>query len=197
MREIESEAVRIGVQFGKGLLESLTSFIEIMAKPEYQNKPVRDVSKNVKDACSYTDNSTFIKEMVSKGKTEFETIGLEKQQMSKFDQLASQYNLKYLYERAPNNLDDLLHKDRSNISQEEKEVLQKWCKEIDGKYVSCDDDAKITFAVKDIPKIEAICNDLKKHIELEKRITIAKAKNKVKTKEKTKKKEKTIKPKER
>lgn len=178
MKSVENEAVRIGGQMGKGALDALETFLKVLAQPEYKGKKVSEIVKDLNDKIAYENVDEYFQDQVANGINEFDSIGIEENQMSKFDQLAAGYGLKYGYTRKPDNIKELLSK--TDLSESEKSTLNIWTKNVQGKRVEIPDDFKITFAVKDIPKIEYIVKDLREYVNrnLDERIRAANEKQK-------------------
>lgn len=170
MESIENKAIRIGISTLRGLLPALETFLNIMASPKYKDKPPAQVAKELEayantakelESYAYENADEFYRDQVMVGNNIFNSEGIENTQLEKFDQLARQYGLKYYPERKPENLNELIQK--QNPSKEDKSILLLWTKEINGKRVPSDDDMKITFAEKDLPKMEHIVKDLREY----------------------------------
>lgn len=163
MKTVESEAVRIGGQLARGVVSALEAFLNVMAKPELRGKDMKDVKKEVSENFAYVNADEFFTAQVAKGYTEFDSIGIEEAQMVKFDQLAIQYGMKYHFESKPDNIADLLKK--SNPTEDELAILDTWTRDVDGVRKEITDDFKITFAMKDMPKLECIVKDLRAYVD--------------------------------
>lgn len=166
MKSTENDAVRISGNMARGVMSALETFITVMAKKEFKNSTLKEASKQLNEfveGIAYDNIEDFYRAQVAEGINEFDSFGakFEENEMARFNQLAKQYGLKYAYERKPDNIKELLSKD--NLNESEQMILHMWTKVVNGKRKEITDDFKITFACRDIPKVESIVREIKNY----------------------------------
>ncbi len=166
MKSTENEAVRISGNMARGVMSALETFVKVMSKKEFKNATLKEASKQMSEfveGIAYDNIEDFYSAQVEQGINQFDSFGanFEENEMSLFNQLAKQYGLKYAYERKPDNIQDLLQKD--NLSESEQMTLHMWTKVINDQRREVSEDFKITFACRDIPKVESIVKEILKH----------------------------------
>lgn len=194
---MEESFVRIGWDLSKGLIESLSTFVNSY-KNSSPTKADRSVKKYQKEfeGKRFNQRDKFVTQAMHKtGKTDFQQMKINNQDYKNFDRLCKQYGVDYLYESKPKvDIQALISKkDRSKY---EEKLVQAWSeKDANGNIIECPDDVKITFRAQDIGKLEYVVEDmLKKKHDLKRRKEIAKVKH-AKAKEVQKVKDKNFVPK--
>lgn len=193
MAGLENEAVRIGIQIGRGILETMSAFLTAFRESQ-GTKADRSVKKLKKEleGKTFSQRDKFILYNINNNNRDFQEVKLRDEELKNFDKHCKNYGVDYLYEVKPPGISKLLKKDESKLQPYEKEVLKQWTeKDENGKIIETPDAAKITFAAKDIKLMEFVVEDMRKEVyTLQQRKTKAVARKKSADKTKSQLKEK-------
>ena len=193
MAGVENEAVRIGIQLGRGILESMSAFLSAFkeSRGTKADRSVKQLKKEL-EGKTFSQRDKFILHNINNDNRDFQEVKLRDEELKTFDKHCKNYGVDYLYEVKPEGISKLLKKKESKLEPYEKEVLKHWTeKDANGKLIETPDAAKITFAGKDIKLMEFVVEDMRKEVyTLQQRKTKAVAKKKSTEKAKSQLKEK-------
>ncbi|MEG0408219.1 MAG: hypothetical protein RR623_05030 [Bacilli bacterium] len=179
MENYDQEVVRLGLQFGRGLVETLSTFITSY-KSFVGTKGDRSVKSFQKEfqGQKFLQRDKFVAQSTKKtGESSFKEMKLCEKDLKTFDKLCRDYGVDYLYEKKPNiDIQAIINKNKNNLNTFEEIIIKKWTEvDANGKVIETEDDAKITFRIKDIEKMDYVTEDLlTKKNKLQERITNAK-----------------------
>ncbi|MEG2792741.1 MAG: hypothetical protein RR909_03065 [Bacilli bacterium] len=189
MANFDQEVVRLGLQFSRGLADTLVTFISSY-KDFVGTKGDRSVKAYQKQfqGQMFTKRDKFVAQSTKKtGEASFEEMKLCEKDLKTFDKLCRNYGVDYLYEKKPNiDIQEIISKNEKDRSPYENKIMKNWTeKDVNGKIIETPDDAKITFRIKDLSKMEFVVEDLlKQKQKLKERMDKAQAKQKQQQKQK-------------
>lgn len=151
--------VQLGIGTGETLKESLKRFYDVLKEMSSKDgRNLRETYKLMKGK-RFQDEGKFYLNAKSSGEQHFSHASVSKEELKEFEQLCKNYGIDYLYQKRPENINELFKRKLNNepLSKSQEKVVDAFSyKDSNGNLKLKDDMALITFSENDLDLMEKV-----------------------------------------